>query len=291
MLKHISVPPFFSLIRKGKVFALLKDGYKDLLLKQGIDDIETFLKKNSQTSRYYEGRTLLPSISLWGGKRMVVRQYSHGGLLRTITGNLYCFGARSFRELAITEEIRSCGISTIEPIGAIHQAIGLLPFYQAYLLTLEVPGALNAVEYLEKMGKNPNRETLYHKRKMIGHSGLLLRQFHQSGFFHRDLQLKNILVAEDRILIIDFDRSYRKSILSTRERMKNLLRLNRSVEKWRRLGLPITRTDRWRFFLAYAGEDEEIRKAMGRALHTYSLRSLFYRFGWAVEKIVGGVVL
>ncbi len=278
-------------MRKGKVFALLKDGYKDLLLKQGIDDIKTFLEKNSQTSRYYEGRTLHPSIPLGDGKRMVLRQYSHGGLLRAITGNLYCFAARSFRELAITEEIRSCGIPTIKPIGAIHLVTGFPPFYQAYLLTLEVPGALNAIEYLEKMGKNPNRETLYHKRKMIGHSGLLLRQFHQSGFFHRDLQLKNILIAEDRILIIDFDRSYRKSILSTRERMKNLLRLNRSVEKWRRLGLPITRTDRWRFFLAYAGEDEEIRKAMRRALHTYSLRSLFYRFGWAVEKIVGSVVL
>lgn len=221
---------------------------------------------------------------------MVLRRYSHGGLLRPITGSLYCFGARSFRELAITEEIRSCGIPTIEPIGAIHQVTGFPPFYQAYLLTLEVPEALNAIEYLEKIGKNPNRETLCHKRKTIGRCGLLLRQFHQSGFFHRDLQLKNILFVEDRILIIDFDRSYRKSILSTRERMKNLLRLNRSSEKWKRLGSPITRTDRWRFFLAYAGKDQEIRKAMERALHIYSFRSLFYRFGWAVEKIVGRIV-
>ena len=91
----------------------------------------------------------------------------------------------------------------------------------------------------------------------------------------------------DRILIIDFDRSYRKPILSTRERMKNLLRLNRSVEKWRRFGLPITQTDRWRFFLAYAGEDKVIREAMKRALRTYSLRFLFYRIGWALEKILG----
>ena len=287
MFKHISIPLFFSLIKKGKVFALLKDGYKDVLLKQGIDDLKTFLKKNSQTSLYHEGRTPHPSIPLEDGKRMVLRQYSHGGPLRAVTGSLYCFGARSFRELAITEEIRSCGIPTIEPIGAVHQATGFLPFYRAYLLTLEVPGALNAIQYLEKTGESPSRETLRHKRKMIRHSGLLLRQFHQSGFFHQDLQLKNILVAGDRILIIDFDRSYRKRILSTRERMKNLLRLNRSVEKWRRFGLPITHTDRWRFFLAYAGEDKAIRKAMERALHTYSLRFLFYRIGWAVEKILG----
>ena len=286
MFKNIPTPPLFSLIRKGNVFALLKDGYKDVLLKQGIDDPRAFLKKTSQTSRYYEGRTPHPSIPLGDGKRMVLRQYSHGGLLRAITGSLYCFGARSFRELAITEEVRSYGIPTVEPIGAIHHATGFPPFYRAYLLTLEVPGALNAIQSLEKTGESPNRETLRHKRKMIRHSGLLLRRFHHSGFFHQDLQLKNILVAEDRILMIDFDRSYRKPVLSTGARMKNLLRLNRSVEKWRRFGLPITRTDRWRFFLAYAGEDKNIREAMERALHTYSLRSLFYRFGWAVEKIV-----
>jgi hypothetical protein len=69
--------------------------------------------------------------------------------------------------------------------------------------------------------------------------------------------------------------------------MKNLLRLNRSAEKWRQLGLPITRTDRWRFFLAYAGEDVMIRKAMERAIRTYSMRYLFYRCGWGLEKTLG----
>ncbi len=287
MFKHIPIPPFFSLIRKGRVFALLKDGYKDVLLKQGIDDPKTFLKNNSQSLHYHKGRTLHPSVSLGDGKRMVLRQYSHGGLLRAVTGSLYCLGARSFRELTFTEEIRSCGMPTVEPIGAIHQITRFPFFYRAYLLTLEVPGALNAIQYLEKMGENPSRDTLRHKRKMIGRSGLLLRQLHQSGFFHRDLQLKNILVAEDRILIIDFDRSYRKSILSTAARVKNLLRLNRSVEKWRRFGLPITRTDCWRFFSTYVGEDREIRRAMERTLRTYSLRSLFNRFGWTLEKLFG----
>jgi hypothetical protein len=59
------------------------------------------------------------------------------------------------------------------------------------------------------------------------------------------------------------------------------------VEKWRRLGLPITRTDRWRFFLAYAGDDVKIREAMKKKLQTYSIRYLFYRCSWAIEKIVG----
>jgi 3-deoxy-D-manno-octulosonic acid kinase len=286
MFKNIQIPPSFSLIKKGKVSLLLKEEYKDLLLDQGIDDLKTFIKKTSQTSHYLKGRTPHPSIPLEDGKRMVLRQYSHGGLLRTITGNLYFFGARSFRELTLTEEVQSCGIPTISSIGAIHHRI-LFPFYQAYFLSLEVPHAMDLIQYFQEIGAHPSRENLSLKRKTIRSVGLLIRQLHQAGFFHGDLQLKNILVAGDQLLLIDFDRSYRKTTLSVQERMKNLLRFNRSVEKWKRLGLPITRTDRWRLFLAYAGDDKKIREAMKKALRIYSLRFLFYRFGWALGRILG----
>jgi serine/threonine protein kinase len=286
MFKKIQIPTFFSLTEKGRVSLLLKEEYQNLLLAQGIDDLKTFLRKTSQTAHYLKGRTLHPSIPFGDGKRMVFRQYSHGGLLRAITGNLYFFGARSFRELALTEEIRSCGIPTIPTIGAIHHR-AFFPFYQAYFLSLEVPLAVDLIQYFDQIGSHPFRETISRKRKTIRSLGHLIRQFHQAGFFHGDLQLKNILVAGDQLLLIDFDRSYRKSSLSTRERMKNLLRLNRSAEKWRRLGLPITRTDRWRFFLTYAGNDKRIKETMAKTLRSYSLRFLFYRLGWAVEKILG----
>jgi len=286
MFKNIPIPPSFSLIKKGKVFILLKEGYKDVLLKQGIDDLKTFLKKSRQTSHYLKGRTPHPCIPLEDGKRMVLRQYSHGGLLRAITGNLYFFGARSFRELALTEEIRSYGIPTISSIGAIHHRI-FFPFYQAYFLSLEVLRALDLIQYFQEIGTHLSRENLSLKRKTIRSAGLLIRQFHQAGFFHGDLQLKNILVAGDQLLLIDFDHSYRKTTLPIQERMKNLLRLNRSVEKWKRLGLPITRTDRWRFFLAYAGDDKKIQEAAEKTLRTYSLRFLFYRFGWTLGRILG----
>jgi 3-deoxy-D-manno-octulosonic acid kinase len=286
MFKNIPVPSSFSLIKKGNVFILLKDEYKEAALKQGVDDLRTFLKKSRQTSHYHRGRALHPCLPLEDNKRMVLRQYLHGGLLRAITGKLYCFGARSFRELALTEEIRSSGIPTIPAIGAIHHRI-FYPFYRAYFLSLEVPRAIDLIQYFNDFGVPPSRENLSSRRKTIRSAGLLIRKFHQAGFFHSDLQLKNILLAGDQLLLIDFDRSYRKSKLSIRKRVRNLLRLNRSVEKWKCVGLPITRTDRWRFFLAYAGDDNMIRQAMEKVLQTYSLRSLFYRLGWAIQKILG----
>jgi len=286
MFKNIRIPLSFSLIKKGQVFILLKEEYKDVLLKQGIDDLKTFLKKSSQSSYYLKGRTPHPSIPLEDGTRMVLRQYSHGGLLRAITGKLYFVGARSFRELALTEEIRSCGISTISSIGAIHHRI-LFPFYQAYFLSLEIPRAIDPIQYFQEMGARPTRENLSLKRNTIRSAGLLIRQFHQAGFLHGDLQLKNILIEGDQLLLIDFDRSYRRPNLSIQEKMRNLLRLNRSAEKRIQEGLPLTRTDRWRFFLAYAGDDRRIQEAMEKALQTYSLRLLFYRLGWAIQNIIG----
>ena len=286
MFKHIPIPPSFSFIKKSKISFLIKEEYKNLLLQQGIEDFEPFLKRSRQSLNYLKGRTLHPSIPIRDGERVVLRQYLHGGLFRNFNRSLYLFGSRSSRELAITEEIRSSRIPTVQPIAAIHRFI-LWPLYQAYFLSLEIPSSKDLIQYFWEIGTRPSRENIALKRKLIRSAGLLLRKFHQLGFFHGDLQLKNILVAGDQLFLIDFDRSFRKRTLSIRERMKNLLRLNRSVEKWRSLGLPINRTDRWRFFLAYAGEDVKILKAMERVIRTYSIRYLFYRCGWALEKLVG----
>ena len=287
MLKQIPILPSFSLTKKGKTYLLLRDDYKEGLLRQGIEDLESFFKKHLQATQYLQGRTPHPSVPLQDGMRMVVRKYSHGGLLSFLNRDLFLLGARSFEELSLTEEIRSSGIPTIKPIGAIHQTADY-PFYRAYLLSLEVPHAKNLIQYFEETGSNPFRENLLHKRKTIQAAGLLLRRFHQAGFYHHDLQLKNLLVNEDQVLLIDFDRSYCKTNLSIKERVKNLLRLNRSVEKWKHFGVPITWTDRWRFFLAYAGEDQRIRRAIRKALRPYAVSLFFHRIGWSLQKRVKG---
>ncbi len=285
MHKNIKIPPSFSLTQKGKTYLLLHEDYKEGLLHQGIGDLESFFKKHLRATQYLHGRTPHPSIPFQAGMRMVVRKYFHGGLLRFLNRDLFLLGARSFEELSLTEEIRSSGIPTIKPIGAIHQT-EVYPSYRAYLLSLEVPHAKNMVQYFQENGPNFSREKLLHKRKTIRAAGLLLRRFHQAGFYHNDLQLKNLLVDEDQVLLIDFDRSYRKKRLSIKERVNNLLRLNRSAEKWKRYNLPLTRTDRWRFFLAYAGDDSNIRKAIRKAFRTYPLRLFLYQCGWFLEKIV-----
>jgi 3-deoxy-D-manno-octulosonic acid kinase len=286
MFKNINIPPSYSTIKKGKVILVLKEEYRDDLLQRGIEDIEAFLQANRETSKYLLGRTPHPSVPLKEEKRMVVRLFSHGGLLRTFTRDLYLSGARSIRELGLTEKIISCGIPTSQPIGAIHRSV-LLPFYKAYLLSLEISDAKDLSQYFQEIGPHPSRERLLHKRRTIRSAGLLVHQFHEAGFFHGDLQLKNILLAGEKLFLIDFDHSYQKEGLSVDEKKKNLLRLNRSVEKWKRLGLPITRPDRLRFLRSYAEKDEEMRKTMKTALRTYFIRRVFYRWSWALQRVLG----
>ena len=285
MFKNIDIPRSYFPIRKDKAFLVLKEEYRDGLLEQRIEDMEAFLETHRETSKYLLGRTPHPSVSLKDEKRMVVRQYSHGGLFRIFTRDLYLFGARSIRELALTEKILSRGIPTIQPIGAIHRSV-LLLFYKAYLLSLEISGAKDLIQYFQEIGPHPSRERLLLKRRTIRSAGLLVHQFHEAGFFHGDLQLKNILVSGEQLFLIDFDRSYQKDALTADEKKKNLLRLNRSVEKWKRFGLPITRADRLRFFQAYAERDEEMRKTMTKGLQSYSVRHLFYRWSWAFQRIL-----
>jgi 3-deoxy-D-manno-octulosonic acid kinase len=287
MLKYFLTPPFCSLIQRGKVSLLLKEEYKNLLLQQGIEDFKTFLERYGQISSNLKGRTLHLSALLKDGQRMVIRRYSHGGWLRFLTRDLYLFGSRSFQELGLIEEIRSSGIPTVRPIGAIHASI--FPFfYKAYFLSLQIPGAEDLTHYLLKIRSHPSRYQIIEKRKIIHDVAILIRHFHREGFYHGDLQLKNILVAEDRPLLIDFDRSYRKKVLTLKERIDNLLRLNRSVEKWKRLGLPLTRTDGWRFFMAYSEGDPKIRGTLEKALRTYSIHFSLHRCIWTLQEVARG---
>ncbi len=287
MSTSISIPPSYCLIKKDRLSLLLKEEYRDLLLQEGIEDFDIFLKKHARPALHLKGRTPHFSVPLREGRVMVVRRYSHGGWLRFLSRDLYLTGSRSFEELTLTEEIRSSGIPTIEPIGAIHQPVYAF-LYRAYLLSREIHDVEDLPRYFSKLSSSPDPKGLIQKRKQVRSIGALIQKFHDRGFFHRDLQLKNILVSDEKSFLIDFDRSYRKEALTSEERIENILRLNRSVEKWKRFDLSVTRTDRWRFFMAYSGGDPKLRKALRRALRSHSILLFLHRFIWSLGEVIKG---
>lgn len=82
-----------------------------------------------------------------------------------------------------------------------------------------------------------------------------VRRLHRTGVLHGDLKAANVLVRDGGFLFVDLDRVRFAETVEDEDRIFNLAQLNAAVTP------PLTRTDRLRFFRAYAGPCASIRKA------------------------------
>lgn len=181
-------------------------------------------------SRFY-GRGALTTVPLADGETALVRQYRHGGVLRSFTGDwFFTWPPRPFRELTITEELRRRGLLTVEVYGACVSRGGG-PFYRGWLVTRELPGAMDLWSALEQgLVQRFGAEMAW---RAVANT---IRSMHREGVFHSDLNLKNILLRQESAgvasYVIDFDKARLfLGKLPTELATKNLDRLLRSVCK------------------------------------------------------------
>jgi serine/threonine protein kinase len=109
---------------------------------------------------------------------------------------------------------------------------------------------------------------------------------HSKGIYHSDLHLKNILISykdstsAKKIYIIDFDKAILKATLSPREKINNLLRFNRSLEKYKLQGGLINRTDQCRLLKEYFSYDRQAFKFYNKFKYFYFGAMKLRRFKW-----------
>ncbi|MDO6443874.1 MULTISPECIES: 3-deoxy-D-manno-octulosonic acid kinase [unclassified Marinobacter] len=157
---------------------------------------------------------------------LVLRHYRRGGLMARLAEKTYLFTgfdqARSISEFRLLESLLSAGLPVPEPVAAIAWKTRVF-WYQAAILIKRIPDAVTFADSL-MLGE----EQLWRKL------GRVIREFHDFGLDHVDLNCDNILVTRDQIYLIDFDRCrLRSSSVSGGEpwKSRNLLRLRRSMRK------------------------------------------------------------
>lgn len=274
-----NIPATFRLLREGRREILVRNGHEDYLRQEGLLDPEVLWAKTLPPAKMM-GRG---ELHLFRGRHeVVIRKYRHGGVLRRLTGDIFLFGFRPFREVKVTEMAKSAGVPTLEILAAIRKREWGV-WYRGYLITRYLPEAVDLIYYLVQQPEGKRR------RDAIKKAGEVVRRMHQRGIYHADLHLKNFLVEERKgakVYLIDFDQSEICAHLRPAQRMKNLKRLDRSAEKLRATGLPLTTRDKGIFCSAYARGDRKIRPFIRAYLKKYGRYMLLYRWGWWIASLL-----
>ncbi|MCH2107452.1 MAG: lipopolysaccharide kinase InaA family protein [Planctomycetes bacterium] len=236
------------------------------------------------------GRRALGELST-GSEVYLVRCFSHGGLLRWLTGARYRDPRRPFEELLLSHSLSLAGVRTPRVIAARAQRVG--PWWELALVTERVEGTTDIGRWIAELRRG--ERTRLGLDRVLYAAGELVRELHEAGFLHADLQPNNLLVEEPlraerapSLWVVDLDRSERASSLSPSERRTNLTRLARFVERREReRGACLTRADRMRFLRGYE-PDRELRSELWRSLASALQKSGRHGLGWILERAFGG---
>ncbi|MDP6924560.1 MAG: lipopolysaccharide kinase InaA family protein [Candidatus Scalindua sp.] len=240
----------------------------------------------------YRGRSTCKTLRIdsLGDESFIVREYWHGGMVGKIFKDFFCDDMRPLRELSVCEAASKGGINTTEIIAIVKsKAFG--PLYKFRLVTREITESTDLIELLLHSEENGLFEQ---KKQIIDKLAKAVNDMHNVGIYHADLHLKNILVRSGpgggvQVYIIDLDKSGQHEKISFESKMKNIMRLDRSVVKLRRKNrelfsktFPVSKTDRVRFLKKYIELDSGSDKPIRHYLQSYNSNHALHKLWWCM---------
>lgn len=156
---------------------------------------------------------------------LVLRHYRRGGFAARFSRRQYLFTGysrtRSFLEFNLLSVLLEKGLPVPKPVGALVSRHGALT-YEAAILIERITDGVPMPEHASL-----DREDLWRR------VGMTIGLFHREGLDHVDMNCDNILVAGERIYLIDFDRCrlHTQAWGNAGWKGDNLRRLHRSVNK------------------------------------------------------------
>ncbi|MDR3446079.1 3-deoxy-D-manno-octulosonic acid kinase [Dyella sp.] len=153
----------------------------------------------------------------------VLRHYRRGGMVAKLMGDRYLWNGadhtRSFMEFRLLARIAALGLPSAPPVACRYRRHGL--FYSADLITRRITHAQTLAECLASGRLDGEMAELV---------GALVARFHRAGIWHADLNAHNVLVTDDELYLIDFDRGRQREPADSWQQA-NLQRLRRSLVK------------------------------------------------------------
>ncbi len=269
------MPTDFKTVTNQGVVAFVRKGCEPCL--------DTFLSGKYVCSES-GGRGTIHYMLLEQGVRAVCKQYKRGGLFGRIIPDLFLGRPRPLAELFATDRAQGHGINVAESLVGVVRPAGM--FHADYLVSREIPGATDTVRFLSSIDAHDHAGVEL-KHEVIRAAAGTVREMHDAGIYHADLNVRNLLVTLEgrtpRVYIVDFDKARLKTKLSPVQCARNILRLNRSAAKARRDGLDLTRADTVRFLTAYCHgrKDDPVRRIVTRS----ALR-IAYEVKWFISDVL-----
>lgn len=157
----------------------------------------------------------------WQGHEFVLRHYFRGGAVARLVKDLYLRVPgrenRAWAEWFVLMKLYQQGLPVPQPVAA--RVVTYPGCYRADLLTRRIASAQPLTQILATSPLSPLRW------QSIGQT---IARFHAAGVWHADLNAGNILLSEDQVYLLDFDRARFNHSANFRG---NLRRLQRSLEK------------------------------------------------------------
>jgi tRNA A-37 threonylcarbamoyl transferase component Bud32 len=253
-MDSLELPAGFGWLHAGAWHVAVREECRGVLENLDLADPERLAEGGD---RCFSGRGRPSLLTLPDGSRVVLRRYRHGGMLGRLTGNRFAGASRPLGELRATEAARTAGVRVPEILAALHRPVAPA-LHEGYLLSRLVPAARDLSALLcdgpgERIGG------------WLRATGGETRRLHDAGIWHADLHVKNVLVDDLGVTLLDFDRARVPGTVPERDRRRNLFRFDRSVVKLSLQGVVVPRELRLHFFAGYTGgrDDPERLLRMG----------------------------
>ncbi len=164
-------------------------------------------------------------------EQLVLRHYRRGGLPARFSKDRFLWiglrRSRPWRELSVLSRLHALGLPVPVPIAGRVQKKTVS--YTADIITRRIPGARSLADFMlaSYFGDTHDQNA---RDEVWRETGRVIRAFHAIGAHHADLNVRNILVDEQRkVWLIDWDRGRLNAGAAIQNR--SMARLRRSLSR------------------------------------------------------------